>query len=113
MEPIPGGIVYKGDIVEVDGKGLLHLMLEELREEIRNYYGALNERAMGLKPSGNFEKPEALVRYEQCKDMGIPLIQGGVMDQPHIWLKEWAICAQETQVFESLRRASNATKTPL
>lgn len=33
-------------------------------------------------------KPEALEKYEQCKELGLPLVAGGLQDQPHIWLLE-------------------------
>jgi hypothetical protein len=80
--------------------------LEQLRNEIRDYYGALNEIEMGLKPAKIPEKPEALVLYEQCQAFGIPLVQGGVRDQPHLWLMEYAVCAQERELWQALREAN-------
>lgn len=75
--------------------------LEALREEIRDYYGALNEIKAGLHPTIP-EKPTALRLYEQCKEMGISLVAGGLLDQPHIWLREYAICLQETQLWQAM-----------
>jgi hypothetical protein len=43
-----------------------------------------------------------MVLYEQCRDMGIPLVTGGLMDQPHIWLLEASVVKQETELLESL-----------
>ncbi len=77
-----------------------------LRSELRNYYGALNEIEMGLKPAKIPEKPEALALFEQCQALHIPLVQGGVRDQPHIWLMEYAVCAQERELWQALREAS-------
>jgi hypothetical protein len=48
-------------------------------------------------------KPEALIRYEQCISMGIPLVAGGLMDQPYIWLQEWKIVADVKAVFDMIR----------
>lgn len=57
--------------------------------------------------------------YDQCRAMGIPLVQGGLQDQPHIWLLEYAICQQEREL-NSLRekaaqyeRSSASEQTPV
>ncbi len=86
-------------------------MLDRLRNEIRNYCGALNEIEMGLKPNPMPEKPEALVLFEQCNKMGIPLVAGGIRDQPHIWLMEYAVCAQEYELWNALREANRRQET--
>lgn len=36
-----------------------------------------------------------------CKTMGIPLVEGGIVDQPHIWLMQYAVCAQEVELYEA------------
>lgn len=75
--------------------------LNALREDLRNYFGALNEVKAGLNTKVP-DKPEALIRFEQCREMGIPLVDGGLLDQPHIWLMEYAICLQETQLWNAM-----------
>lgn len=77
--------------------------IEQLRLAIQNYLGALNEIAEGLKPSAIPEKPEALALYDACKTMNTPLIAGGVMDQPHIWLMEYQVCDHERERFRRLQ----------
>ena len=83
------------------GGSLVTDSLETLRDEVRNYFGVLNEIRAGLNPKVP-DKPVALRLFEQCREMGIPLISGGLVDQPHIWLREYAICLQETQLWQAM-----------
>jgi hypothetical protein len=53
------------------------------------------------------DKPEALFYYEMTKEMGIPLVAGGVRDQPHIWMMEYRICKNETTLWENILEAQN------
>ena len=46
---------------------------------------------VGSKENPIIEKPEALIIYETCEDLGIPRVAGGYEDQPYIWLLEWSI----------------------
>jgi hypothetical protein len=48
------------------------------------------------------EKPEALVRYQQCKLLGLQLVEGGLLDQPHIWLQEVAVVAETEALYNML-----------
>ena len=78
--------------------------LKELREAIEQYFGLINEIRAGLKVRPEeLQKPEALVLYEQCVQMGIPMVEGGIRDQPHIWLMEYAICSQETELWNAIQ----------
>lgn len=43
---------------------------------------------MGLHPIDFIPIPESLVRYLQRKEIGIPYVDGGVLDQPYIWMQE-------------------------
>jgi len=52
------------------------------------------------------EKPEALILYEQTKELGIPLVEGGVVDQPHIWMEQYAVCAMRTKMWDALDAAA-------
>jgi hypothetical protein len=68
---------------------------------------------MGLKPESVPEKPDALRLYDQCKSTGLPLVAGGLLDQPHIWLMEYEACDQERKRFELINEAnrrSNASQ---
>lgn len=75
--------------------------LQDLRRALEDYYGVLNAVKMGAATEIP-EPPEALVRYRQCQITGLPLVAGGLMDQPHIWLMEMSIVIEVTQLFERL-----------
>jgi hypothetical protein len=76
------------------GRGGRHLrgIIEDNKQEIRDYFGAINL----AKATSNFkkipEKPAVLVYYEQCKALRVPLVAGGLMDQPYVWLEQYAAC---------------------
>jgi len=105
-----------GETIRLTGTELVEQNLEELRLELQNYFGLLNEImlmntvAAGSNSSKKPIKPEALWLYEQCKQTGLPLVSGGVLDQPHIWLQEYMICEQETTRFANLREVANRSK---
>lgn len=86
------------------GGVVLKERLDKLETALQNYYGALNEIRMGLKPKSPPVKPKSLVEYERCKDLGLPLVEGGVLDQPYIWLQEIAIIIEQKQLFELLAK---------
>jgi len=56
------------------------------------------------------DKPEALILTEQCQDLGLPLVQGGVEDQPYIWMREYALCVQTKALFEAINKAQENKK---
>jgi hypothetical protein len=31
------------------------------------------------------------VRYEQAKELGVPYVAGGLLDQPYIWMEEHGV----------------------
>ncbi len=80
-------------------------MLDELKEEIRNYYGFLNE-AMVLKNNTLPRKPQALINYELVKKSPIPLIAGGIMDQPYIWSLQFEVIEAEVNLHETIKRVA-------
>ena len=104
MGPIGGIESDSGETVTLTGDELVEIELDKLRNEIRNYLGVLNEMLMGLKPDATIEKPEALVLYDKCKSMNLPLMAGGLMDQPHVWLLEFGVCEQETARFQAAQQ---------
>lgn len=92
--------------MERRGGSRLNDYLDSLQKDIENYYGALNQLAARI----NVEVPpipDALAQYKQCVQQGIPLVDGGLIDQPYIWLKEYALCEHLTQIFEAMRQQMN------
>jgi len=93
--------------------------LEALRDALQEYFGVLSSIKEGLPVKAVPEKPEALIKYDQCKAMGIPLVEGGLRDQPHIWLYEYAICQQQRELnilYERAKQNDNRTsaqQTPI
>ena len=47
------------------------------------------------------EKPEALVLLEQCEKLHIPLVSGGLLDQPHIWILEVGQVIETRDIYTS------------
>jgi hypothetical protein len=84
------------------GGSALAEYLEWLRADLDDFFGAVAEVSQGLANERASQKPLALIRYEQCHAMGIPLVQGGLRDQPYIWLFEWAIISQVKTVFDAI-----------
>jgi hypothetical protein len=97
--------------VGLQGKLTLSERLKALETALRDYYGALNEIRIGLRKKMP-EKPEALILYERCKVLGLPLVEGGVLDQPYIWLQELAIIISQTELFEMINRQPEQPTTP-
>jgi hypothetical protein len=56
------------------------------------------------------EKPEALVLYKRCKSTGLPLVEGGVSDQPHIWLEELSVIVSVEELHQQNLQLSQATE---
>lgn len=94
----PGGII-------------LSKRLSDLEAALRDYLGALNEIKMGIRNKMP-PKPKPLVEYERCKELGLPLVAGGISDQPYIWLQEVAVIIEQQTLFrlieESQRERSGA-----
>lgn len=77
--------------------------LRSLEAALRDYYGALNEMKMGLHVKIP-PKPKPLVEYERCQALGLPLVEGGVVGQPYIWLQEIAVIIEQKELFELLEK---------
>jgi hypothetical protein len=75
-----------------------------------DYYGQGNEIRANIKinPEDVIEKPEALVRYEQSKDLGIPYVAGGVLDQPYIWMQEHGVIQQFLKEWAVIEKYQNS-----
>jgi hypothetical protein len=78
-------------------------LLTELRDRLENYFGALNEIREGLNTKLP-PKPEELQLHELLQMTGLPLLAGGYMDQPHIWLKQQQMVIAIKEMFDALRR---------
>lgn len=61
----------------------------------------------GAKP---VSKPTALIYYEMTIELGIPLVDGGIMDQPHIWLQMIGVIKHRESIWRNL--IDNATQQP-
>lgn len=83
--------------------------MTDLERELDEYYGTLNEIRMGTGATPK-PKPDALIYYEMTVELGIPLVSGGIMDQPHIWLQMIGVIRQRQSVWRDL--ISNATQSP-
>ena len=75
-------------------------MLRELEDALVEYYSTLNEIKAGLNTQPA-EKPYELLLYEQVSEMRIPLVAGGLMDQPHIWLMQYAVVRNIKALFDA------------
>lgn len=83
--------------------------LDALRQELDNYFGALNELSSGIDRAVP-EKPEALLLYDATQDQRVPLVAGGILDQPHIWMQECALCKTARDTFAALNNAPEEGK---
>jgi hypothetical protein len=92
--------------LETKGGSIVGGALQELRDEIGNWYGAIAEKKAGLVVNMP-EKPDALVLYEQVREMGIPLVIGGIRDQPHIWMMEYRVCDTEVNIWNAIQASQN------
>jgi len=75
---------------------------------LTDYFGMLNQLRAGLKVrvEERVEKPVELIKYEQMKSTGLPLLAGGIQDQPHIWLLQIRVIENVVEVFRQLEEAS-------
>lgn len=48
-------------------------------------------------------KPEAMVIYEQMQTLGVPLIGGGLLDQPHIFMQEMGVVRDKMEMWTVVR----------
>jgi len=93
-------------------KGGLEQYLDELAEAVRSwlllrdYEGASPDkqremRRKALVPNHEAEMPEAYRIWRLCRDT--PWWPGGVSDQPHLQLMEFAVCASAYEEYQQER----------
>lgn len=85
------------------GKIALAQKLDALARAVEDFEGALNQKAMNL-PVEIPEKPEAMILDEQIRSSGLPLLPGGVMDQPWITMKEIQTVRNMRELYAVLRK---------
>lgn len=83
------------------GGRILAGKLKELEIALDEYYGAIAMQSEGMNVHIP-DKPEALKLLEQCEVFGIPLVAGGLMSQPHIWLREVGVIRNQREIREML-----------
>lgn len=76
-------------------------ILYELKLELEEYFGHLNALKAGLEKTVP-KKPPALVVYDLIKSTGLPLVEGGIMKQPHIWMLQWEVIDGVVKVFDEI-----------
>lgn len=80
---------------------ILGELIEDLENRIDEYFGSVNEIRLGFRKVAA-DKPPELILYEQLIELQIPLIEGGLMDQPHIWIIQYATCKNRTAMWRSI-----------
>ena len=71
---------------------------DEMARELEDYFGTLAELKAGLITKVP-ETPEILYLLEMCEQNRVPLMAGGLMDQPHIFLIEAGIARSKRDLF--------------
>lgn len=78
-----------------------------MARELEEYYGTLAELRAGLNvpiPT----QPEILQYLEMCEANQVPLVAGGLLDQPHIYLIEANIARTKREMFQRINGESSA-----
>jgi hypothetical protein len=87
------------------GRKLIEI-LEKQKEEIEDYYGAINEIKAGVRSTAP-DKPDLLAAVDLVKRSGLPLVAGGVLDQPHIWLVQLDMAQGIAELFAALNHMAD------
>jgi hypothetical protein len=61
-----------------------------------------------IRVESQVPKPPELEKYEQMRVTGLPLIGGGLQDQPHIWLQMVGVISKTIELFDTLARGSSS-----
>lgn len=91
---------------------ILRGKLNEFQSKVEAYLGMLNQLKVGLNVAEEerVEKPPELKKYEQTLALGLPVWQGGLQDQPHIWLEQVGIMRALLAVFQVADKTSSEKK---
>jgi hypothetical protein len=79
--------------------------LQQIRDELREYFGSLNEVKFGAR-SRPLPRPDKLIVYEAVQKSGLPLLAGGFMDQPWIWMEIFEVIKSELNLQDNLEKAN-------
>lgn len=87
------------------GETLLLQHLERIKKEIETYYNKLN--LIALSPQGAHnetipEKPAILECVEIIESTGHLLMPGGLMQQPHIFMREYSMGLAMKKMFDAI-----------
>lgn len=85
--------------MERTGEKVAGRLLEELENELVEYFGQCNEvkaKIRGIPP----QKPDTLSVFDMCEHQRLPLVEGGLMDQPHFWLLQCEKIIQTKKKFQ-------------
>ena len=87
----------------------LEEILERQRAELENYFGSINElRAGALAIEKVPPKPAILRMYELVRNTGLPLVEGALMDQPHIWLRQYEMVDATRKMWDAINAMADA-----
>lgn len=89
------------------GELALSKELDELRDNIQEYFGALNEIRFGLQVAVP-QKPPTLIFFEQMDEFNRLPMAGGLLDQPYILMRELKIVAEVRSVFLASLKAQQS-----
>lgn len=70
-----------------------------MAEDAENYFGSLNELKTGASSKPPILDNEVIILRSLCNDNKLPLVAGGLLDQPHIWLIEKKIVDDIAKIF--------------
>lgn len=91
-----------------NGIEVLQQKLSELEAELNNYYNKINLIAFsppGAQVETIPEKPDILIYVEEIETSGHLLFPGGLMNQPHIFMKEYDLCSTIKRIYENIASA--------
>lgn len=78
-----------------------------MKEEIEEYYGCLAEIRAGIRKKPP-EKPPILQTIDLMRKTGLPLVSGGLLDQPYTWLLQYSAAMDTVEAMEAINGGSNA-----
>jgi hypothetical protein len=87
------------------GGSLVRENINKIRDEIREYYGLLNEVRLGAR-SKPPERPGYLAAYGMYKKFNTLPYAGGLADQPYLWTIEYMVIETEVEFMELLAAQS-------
>ena len=78
--------------------------MNELRNQLDEYYGYIGELDLGVIKPKAVKKPKALKSLEQCEAFNALPESGGTEDQSYIWLQAAAVCRHTRALHAAIRK---------